>query len=78
MHHSTDAAAGWAEVVALDGQGRVKPGWPYRLKMDAASAYVDWLDVSPDGRLYVVTSSCGESDYSDRLLALGPDGRISH
>lgn len=57
------------EVVALDRQGRVKPGWPYRLPIDPTAGEVASLTVSPDGRLFV--------RGGDLLLALGPDGRIS-
>ena len=64
------------DVVALDRQGRVKPGWPFRLPMDGRTSSVDSLDVSPDGRLYVFVGACREGSIST-LLALDPDGRIS-
>jgi hypothetical protein len=57
------------EAVALDRQGHVKPGWPYRLPVDPTSVMVGPLTVSPDGRLFVRGGNV--------LLALDPDGRIS-
>jgi hypothetical protein len=61
-----------AEVVAIDRQGQVKPGWPYRLPFDANTVPLGVLTVSPDGRLFV---GGGYSPYV--LLALDPDGRLS-
>lgn len=58
-----------AEVVALDREGRPKPGWPYRLPFDTNTVSVGALTTSPDGRLFV--------RGGDLLLALDPDGRIS-
>lgn len=65
----TDPAGVRAEVVALDLDGRRKPGWPYRLPFDPAAVEIDLLTVSSDGRLYVVGG--------DTLLALDPDGHLS-
>jgi outer membrane protein assembly factor BamB len=64
------------EVVALDREGRVKSGWPYRLPIDGRTSDVGSLDVSPDGRLYVATGACGPEGVA-MLFALDPDGRIS-
>jgi hypothetical protein len=64
------------DVVALDRQGRVKPGWPYRLPIDGRTSDVGSLDVSPDATLYVTTGTCG-SEAVGMLLALNPDGRVS-
>jgi outer membrane protein assembly factor BamB len=71
--HRTDPAPSWLEVVAVDRQGQLKQGWPYRLPTDPTVAMVDSLTVSPDGRLFV------RAGYSQDtvLLALDPDGRIS-
>jgi outer membrane protein assembly factor BamB len=68
-----DPAPSWLEVVAVDRRGQLKPGWPYRLPIDATTAIVESLTVSPDGRLFV------RAGYSQQtlLLALDPDGRIS-
>jgi hypothetical protein len=57
------------EIVALDHQGRPKQGWPYRLPQDPADS-VPSLTVSPDERLYVRLGTT--------IIALDPDGRISH
>ena len=65
-----DPAGVWAEVVALDRQGHVTPGWPYRLTIDPITPRAPLLTVSPDGRLYVAVGNV--------LLALSPDGRVSH
>ena len=64
-----DPARPRAEVVALDRQGQLKPGWPYRLPIDPNAVAVGPLTESPDGRLFVRAG--------DLLLALDPDGRIS-
>ena len=56
-----------AEVVALDPQGRLKPGWPYRLPFDPSTAPIGLLTVVPDGRLFVRGGNL--------LLALDTDGR---
>lgn len=62
------------DIVALDREGHVKPGWPYRLSIDGRTSDVGF-DVSPDGTLYVATAGCG-SDGVATLLALDADGRI--
>jgi hypothetical protein len=64
-----DPTGPWLEVVALDRQGQLKPGWPYRLPIDPTAVMVGPLTVSPDGRLFV--------RGGNMLLALDPDGRIS-
>ena len=56
------------EVMAIDRQGRLKAGWPYRVPFDA-NAVIVVLRVSPDGRLLI--------RGGEQLLALDPDGRIS-
>ena len=61
------------EIIALDPQGQLKPGWPYRLPIDPASMMVGPLTVSPDGRLFV-RGGYGPNSF---LLALNPDGHIS-
>ncbi len=66
--YQTDPSGIRAEVVALDRQGRLKPGWPYRVPFDANTVSVG-ASVSPDGRLII--------RGGDQLLALDPDGRIS-
>jgi hypothetical protein len=68
-----DPAGPWFEVVAIDRQGQLRPGWPYRLPIDPASMMVGLLTVSPDARLFV------GGGYSEDffLLSLDPDGRIS-
>ncbi len=66
--YQTDPSGVRAEVVALDRQGRPKPGWPYRVPFDANTVSVG-ASVSPDGRLII--------RGGDQLLALDPDGRIS-
>jgi outer membrane protein assembly factor BamB len=58
-----------AEVVALDRQGNMKPGWPYRTPVDPTDPQAPLLTSSPDGQLYVA--------LGDWLLALDPDGRVS-
>jgi outer membrane protein assembly factor BamB len=65
----TDGAGVRAEVVALDLDGRLKAGWPFRLPFDPIADEISLLTVSPDGRLYV--------RGGDTLLALDPDGRLS-
>jgi hypothetical protein len=69
----TDPAGVRSEVVALDRQGQLKPGWPYRLPTDPASMMVGPLTVSPDGRLFV-RGGFGPNSF---LLALDPEGHIS-
>ncbi|MEA2609301.1 MAG: hypothetical protein QOJ75_1544 [Chloroflexota bacterium] len=59
-----------SELVALDHDGLVKPGWPYPLPVDPTKTSAPVLTVSPDGRLYV-----GLGDTM--VLALDPDGQIS-
>lgn len=59
-----------SELVALDHDGLVKPGWPYPLPVDPTKTPAPVLTVSPDGRLYV-----GLGDTM--VLALDPDGQIS-
>lgn len=61
-----------AEVVALDRQGQVKPGWPYRLPFDASTVDIFALILSLDGRLFV-----GGGYSRMALLALDPDGTLS-
>ncbi len=70
-----DPTSRWLEVIAVDRQGQLKPGWPYRLPIDPTAGMVESLTVSPDGRLFVQ----GGYDGSDSsfLLALDPDGRVS-
>ena len=63
------------QIVALDSEGRVVPGWPYPLPVPERGQ-VEQLDVV-DGRLYVSLQNCGESDFSSALLALDPDGTLS-
>lgn len=65
----TDPAGVRAEVVALDRQGQLKPGWPYRLPFDPSIAGVGPLTMSPDGRLFVSSQNWH--------LSLDPDGRLS-
>lgn len=65
------------DIVALDRQGRLKPGWPYRLLIDVSpNGNGDLLlAVSPEGRLFVdVVNCCAPGRVH---LALDPDGRIS-
>ncbi|HEY6569809.1 MAG TPA: hypothetical protein VIZ22_05940 [Candidatus Limnocylindrales bacterium] len=62
-----------AEIVALDSEGQVKPGWPYRLPFDANEVSVGPISVSPDGR--VIVQGGGWSPYI--LLALDPDGTLA-
>jgi hypothetical protein len=64
------------DIVALDREGHIKSGWPYRLSIDGRTADVGLLDVSPDGTLYIATGGCG-SDGVATLLALDPRGRVS-
>ncbi len=66
--YQTESTGVRAEVVALDRQARLKPGWPYRVPFDANTVSVG-ASVSPDGRLII--------RGGDQLLALDPDGRIS-
>jgi hypothetical protein len=65
------------DIVALDRQGRLNPGWPYRLPIDVSPNGNGnlTLAVSPDGRLYVDVVDCCAPGRT--LLALDPDGRIS-
>jgi outer membrane protein assembly factor BamB len=69
VEFQTDASGLQAEVVALDAEGRHKPGWPYRLPFDPTSIDIGPLAVSLEGRLYV--------RGGDALLALDPDGRLT-
>jgi outer membrane protein assembly factor BamB len=69
----TDATGVQAEVVALDSNGQLKPGWPYRLPFNPTAGVAPSLSVSPDGRLFVWR---GYSEDSF-LLALDPDGSVS-
>jgi outer membrane protein assembly factor BamB len=66
--HQTDPSGVRAEVVALDRQGRLKPGWPYRVPFNANAVPI-LTSVAPDGRLMIRAG--------DQLLALDPDGTIS-
>jgi outer membrane protein assembly factor BamB len=66
VHHGDSG-----EVVALDHNGHVKPGWPYQLPTDPTNSQVQSLTVSQDGRLYVVLGS-------SLILALDEDARISN
>lgn len=66
--HHTDPSGIRAEVIAIDRQGRLKAGWPYRVPFDA-NAVIAVPSVSPDGRLLI--------RGGDQLLALDPDGRLS-
>ncbi|MDO8483774.1 MAG: hypothetical protein Q7S35_02375 [Candidatus Limnocylindrales bacterium] len=68
----TDPTGTQAEIVALDRQGQLKPGWPYRVPFDANTVSIGMPTVSADGRLFV---RGGYSPYV--LLALDPDGRLS-
>jgi outer membrane protein assembly factor BamB len=72
VFHS-DATGVRAEVVALDRQGQLKPGWPYRLQIDPIAGDVASLTVAPDGRLFVL----GGHGSNHFLLALDQDGRLS-
>jgi hypothetical protein len=58
-----------AEVIALDRQGRVTPGWPYRVPFDANAVPLWLVAASPDGRLFL--------QGGDLLVSLDPDGRVS-
>jgi outer membrane protein assembly factor BamB len=71
LAHSADS---W-EVVALDREGRVKPGWPHRVHIEEPRSDIRSLTMSPDGRLYVATGTCA-SPRNAMLLALDPDGQI--
>ena len=66
--HQADPSGVRAEVIALDREGRIKAGWPYRVPFDA-NAITVWASASPDGRLFV--------RGGDQLLALDPDGRLA-
>ncbi|MDO8485345.1 MAG: hypothetical protein Q7S35_10450 [Candidatus Limnocylindrales bacterium] len=68
-----DPSGSWLEVVALDDQGQVKSGWPYRPPIDLTPFGVGPLTLSPDGRLFVR----GGYNTDSFLLALDPDGRLS-
>ncbi len=59
-----------SELIALDHEGRVKPGWPYPLAVDPKTTPAPVLTVSPDRRLYV-----GLGDTM--VLAIDPDGQMS-
>ena len=67
--YQTDASGVRAEVVALGRDGQLKPGWPYRLPLDAKTVGVGAVNVAPDGRLFV--------RGGNELLSIDPDGRIS-
>jgi outer membrane protein assembly factor BamB len=69
----TDPTGVRSEVVALDRQGQLKSGWPYRVPIDSTAIEVGSLTVSPDGRLFVR----GGNGPNSFLLALNPDGHIS-
>lgn len=69
-----DPAELWADVLALDRDGRVLPGWPHRLPLPLGGGVgvVRSLDVAPNGRLYVTLVTCTETP--DMLLVLDADG----
>ena len=69
-----DPAESWADVLALDRNGRVSPGWPHRLplRLGGGLAVVSSLDVSPGGKLYVTLLTCAETP--DMLVVLDGDG----
>lgn len=69
VHHS-DQARIRAEVVAIDRHGRLKAGWPYHVPFDASTVEVGVHAVSGDGHVFI--------RGGDQLLALDPDGRLSH
>ena len=66
------------DVVALDRQGQLKPGWPYPLPIDVSPNGNGALSlaVRPDGRLSIDVVDCCAPGRT--LMALDPDGRISH
>ena len=59
-------------TIALDGQGRLRPGWPYPLPVTEGTEAVVNLTMSPSGVLFVshlvITSGSGT------LFPLSPDG----
>jgi hypothetical protein len=70
--YQEDLARPVLEVVALDREGRLKPGWPYRIPIDPKAIQVGPLTVSPDGRLLVRAGSPRHV-----LLALDAEGRLA-
>lgn len=73
--HQEDSGGPWLEVVALDREGQVKPGWPHRLATNPTGSVVDSLSVSPDGRIFV---RAGYADNQTLLVALDSGGRLAN
>lgn len=67
--YPSDPSGVRAEVLALDREGDLKPGWPYRLPFDANKVSVGMAGHTADGRLFVRGGG--------QLLALDPDGRLA-
>lgn len=65
------AATDKSVVLAFDGSGAVKPGWPYR----PDDLVVSQLAVGPGGLIYVVTSGTSP-DSSSHLAVLAPGGSL--
>ena len=58
------------QVLALDSQGRLRPGWPHVLPVPSPGASITNLALSPGGLLFVSQVA----DSSVTLFPLGPDG----
>jgi hypothetical protein len=82
--------AGQAEITALDGRGRVVPGWPYLLplawQVGRDGSYLAAAEghlpggvrtlVLADGRLYATATVCDPGWSGTQLFALEPDGSL--
>ena len=58
-----------SQILALDRQGRLRPGWPYPLSVPSTDGSITNLTMSPTGLLYVSRVSSGVV-----LFPLGPSG----
>jgi hypothetical protein len=66
--YGSNATEAWFDVVALSREGRLVPGWPYRLPIDPTIDELE-LTVSPNDRLFVRSQRI--------LLALDPAGQLA-
>jgi hypothetical protein len=75
--HAPRSASNGGSVVAVENDGRVRPGWPVSLKSPGATFAS--VVVGPDGTAFVLALEAeGAGRSSATILAIAPDSTVRY